>query len=201
MRVVTASCRGVPFVEIVRRAREDQADLILVGRQSKRGFTGGLIGSTAERVLRKAASAVLVVTSRPSTLYRRPLIAVDLSPTSQRAAAFALRIVDPSVRVVDVIHVKNEDHQEGQARQEVQECLASVGSTGVEWNVIIRNGDARRVILDEAAERQSDLLVLGTHGRTAIAQLLIGSVAEAVVRAATRDILVVRPETHTFVMP
>lgn len=201
MHVTSAFCRGVPFVEIIRRAREDQVELIVVGRRGERSFRDGLMGSTAERVVRKAGSAVLVVTSHPSSPYRRPLIAVDLSPTCQRAVALALRIVDPAVTTIDVIHAKHKDQSDADVRPGVLAFLARIGSTHFAWNVIIRDGDPRQIIPDEAAERRSDLLVLGTLGRNAISQLLIGSVAEAVVRTALCDVLVARPERHSFVMP
>lgn len=201
LHMATAFCRGVPFVEIIRRAREDQADLIVVGRQGKRSFSASLIGSTAERVVRKAGTAVLVVASRPSAPYRRPLIAVDLSPTCQRAVAMALRLVDPTVATIDVVHAKHEDQSDAEVREAVLAFLAEMGNTRLTWNVVIRDGDPRQIIVDEAAERRSDLIVLGTLGRSAIAQLLIGSVAEAVVRVAVCDVLVARPEKHSFVMP
>ena len=201
IHVTTAICNGLPFVEIIRRAREDRADLILIGRQGMRSSPDGFVGATAERVVRKAGSPVLVVTTPPTMRYARPLLAVDLSPTSRRAVSLALRVVDPSVKIIDVVHAKSRGQTEHEARRAVLEFLATPGSSGVAWNVLIRDGDARRVILGEVAERHSDLLVLGTHGRTAIAQVLIGSVAEAVVRAAPCDLLVARPEKHTFAMP
>lgn len=201
MHVLSAVCHGIPFVEIIRRAREDRADLILVGGQTTRMLGDAFIGSTAERVVRKAGNPVLVVAKRPSGPYRHPLVAVDLSPTSQRAAALALRLVSPGVTTVDVVHAKGPAHSEAEVLRAVAECLAPIGRPGIEWNVIVRDGDARRVILHEAAERQADVLVLGTHGRSAIPHLLIGSVAEGVVRAASCDVGVARPEKHIFSMP
>lgn len=201
VHVTTAICHGIPFVEIIRRAREDRTELVLVGRQGTRSFGDGLIGSTAERVVRKAGSPVLVVTCPPAARYRRALLAVDLSPTSRRAVALALRVVDPGVRTIDVVHARNKGQDEDLVRQEVLAFLSSVESAGITWNVIVRDGDPRRVILSEAAERHSDLLALGTHGRTGVAQILIGSVAEAVVRAAPCDVLVARPEKRAFAMP
>jgi nucleotide-binding universal stress UspA family protein len=199
LHVTTAFCRGVPFVEIHRRAREDQAELIVVGRGDKR--RGSLIGSTAERVVRGASSAVLVVANHPSAPYRRPLVAVDLSPTCQRAVAMALRLIDATVTTIDVVHARHKDQSEAELREAILAFLAQVGGAHFTWKVVIREGDPRQIILDEAARQRSDLLVLGTLGRGAIAQLLLGSVAEAVVRVADCDVLVARPEAPSFVMP
>ena len=57
---------------------------------------------------------------------------------------------------------------------------------------MLQEGDARQVILDVAAERAADLVALGTHGRSGVAHVLLGSVAEAVIRAAGCDVLVAR---------
>jgi nucleotide-binding universal stress UspA family protein len=56
-------------------------------------------------------------------------------------------------------------------------------------------------IIEYAREKNVDLIVMGTHGRGAIAHLLIGSVAENVVRRAPCPVLTVRPEEHEFVAP
>ena len=56
-------------------------------------------------------------------------------------------------------------------------------------------------IVRAAREYDADLIVVGTHGRSAPAQLLLGSVAEKIVRKAPCPVLTVRPEGHQFVMP
>ena len=56
-------------------------------------------------------------------------------------------------------------------------------------------------IVRYAKEHEIDLIVLATHGRSALAQVLLGSVAERVVRKAPCPVLTVRPEGHQFVMP
>lgn len=56
-------------------------------------------------------------------------------------------------------------------------------------------------IVRYAKEHEIDLIVLGTHGRSALAQVLMGSVAERVVRKAPCPVLTIRPEGHHFVMP
>jgi nucleotide-binding universal stress UspA family protein len=83
--------QGNPFVEIIRRARHTKSDLIV-------------LGSTAERVIRKGDTSILVVGSSPAGAYRRPLVAVDLSDNSHRAFEPALRVVDPSVQTLEVVH-------------------------------------------------------------------------------------------------
>ncbi len=56
-------------------------------------------------------------------------------------------------------------------------------------------------IVRYAKEQQIDLIVITTHGRSGLAHVLMGSVAEKIVRKATCPVLTVRPEGHNFVMP
>jgi nucleotide-binding universal stress UspA family protein len=56
-------------------------------------------------------------------------------------------------------------------------------------------------IIRYAKENSIDMIVLGTHGRTGLSQMLMGSVAEKVVRKAPCPVLTVRPEGHQFVLP
>jgi len=62
-------------------------------------------------------------------------------------------------------------------------------------------GSPKTEIIAYARKHQIDLIVLSTHGRTGLAHVLMGSVAESVVRTAPCPVLTVRPEGHQFVMP
>lgn len=65
----------------------------------------------------------------------------------------------------------------------------------------VKQGQTFVEIVRYAREHQVDLIVIGTHGRSALAQTLLGSVAERVVRNATCPVFTVRPAAHSFVMP
>ena len=95
---------GTPFVEIIRGARHGRNELIVVGRHGERTFRELLLGSTAERVIRKGDTSILVVASRPAAPYARPLVAVDCSDTSRRAVELAWRLADPGLQALDVVH-------------------------------------------------------------------------------------------------
>jgi universal stress protein A len=62
-------------------------------------------------------------------------------------------------------------------------------------------GSPKTEIIAYARKHNIDLIVLATHGRTGLAHVLMGSVAESVVRTAPCPVLTVRPEGHQFVMP
>ena len=83
-------------------------------------------------------------------------------------------------------------------------CLNEVEPTGGDNLQVHRKvveGHAVVEIVRYAKEHDVDLIVMGTHGRGAIAHMLIGSVAENVVRKGPCPVLVVRDEEHDFIMP
>lgn len=65
----------------------------------------------------------------------------------------------------------------------------------------VRVGAAFMEIIDYARENEIDLIVIGTHGRSGLMHILMGSVAERIVRKAPCPVLTVKPEGHQFVMP
>lgn len=204
VEVSTALGHGSPFVEIIRRARHERTELVVIGRHGHRPFADALMGSTAERVLRKGDIPVLIVSGAPAEAYRRPMVAIDLSDTSRRALELALRLLDPQVDTVDVVHawdVRTAGDSLERDGTALSSFLADFGEAGVRWRATVAQGDARAVILAHASRSETDLLVLGTHGRSGLTHLLVGSVAEAVARAATCDVLLARAPAHHFQLP
>jgi nucleotide-binding universal stress UspA family protein len=221
VEVFTTVARGKPFVEIIDGARHATAHLIVVGRHGQRPFRDLLVGSTAERVVRKGATPTLVVSAGGSGPYRRPRVAVDGSNTSRRAFELALQIAGSPTGGFDVVHAYGVPYESGErpsgiretnlsaygfetgkaARAMVEDLLVSLKVERGKFTALLRRGDPRRVILQVATQRRSDLLALGTHGQSDLAHVLIGSVAEAVVRAAPCDVLVARPAGFRFSLP
>ncbi len=211
--VFTSVVEGRPHVEIARRARHHRAELIVLGRHGARTVRELLLGSTAERALRAGSTSLLIVARPPAGPYVRPLIAVDLSDISRQAAELALRVSAPAPHTMELVHAHGTIPESAirragfsdaevrrlqldskrQVRAALRKFLASFPDVAVGRTTILRRGDARRVILDTAFQRRPDLLVLGSHGRSGLARVLLGSVAEAVVRAVRCDVLVVHP--------
>jgi nucleotide-binding universal stress UspA family protein len=87
-----------------------------------------------------------------------------------------------------------------EARTKLRELESNAGHVRVESQVM--EGDPVDMILRAAEETHSDVIVMGTHGRTALARLLLGSVAEAVLRKAPCPVLTVKspaPRKHAAV--
>lgn len=200
---------GEPFAGILERGGKD--DLLVLGRHGHRRFRDLLIGSTAERVIRAGHRPVLVVSEPARRPYRRPLVAVDLTPASRQAVEAAVRLLPPDTGLV-AVHVYETAHaallqrvaeREGVmrylrgCRAEAEEALEAMlqGSPAVSRveRLILTRGDPRAAILKAIRSRRTDLVAVGSHGRGRLAGALVGSVAEGVVRHARCDVLVVHP--------
>ena len=146
----------------------------------------------------------------------RVLCAVDLSGLSRHVLRQALALArqhDAAVRVMFVIDVGSQPaggegamfEVASETRRKVEEDLgwlvASVLDAEVEIDTQVRDGRVVPTILEDAEAMMADLIVIGTHGRSGLVHVLMGSVAEKVVRKATCPVLTVRPQGHDFVMP
>ena len=207
--VFTRLVEGLPFVENIRGALHGRNELVVLGRHGTRAFRELLLGSTAERVIRKGDTSILVVASRPVAAYERPLVAVDCSDTSRLALELAWRLTDGSVVALDVVHayepileaaLENPLETKRRAEAAVEAFLAS-SPASPPATVALRDGDARHLILDVAAQTGADLLALGTHGRSGLGHVLLGSVAEGVIRGASCDVVVARAIGSSFKLP
>jgi nucleotide-binding universal stress UspA family protein len=89
---------------------------------------------------------------------------------------------------------------ERQARERLEALLVDNDPTPLPTDLIIREGAAAQEIVKYAKDGGIDLIVVGTHGRGAMAHLLLGSVAERVVRTASCPVLTVRHPEHEFVI-
>ncbi len=192
---------GTEHAAILRAAERVGAGLVVVGPGSgKRGLS--LI---SERVLRYAHCAVLVARSPGEGCV---LAATDFSipatPAVEAAASAASRrgkdlVILHSVDLVRFVIFADASMPElppldmqNEVRQALQERLdAAVSQFGAK-NGILARGPAEAAILDAMASLPAALIVMGTHGRSGLNRLALGSVAETVVRGATCSVLVVR---------
>ena len=196
---------GAPHREIVDLASRVDAGLIIVGVAEGRQ---GILGSTADRVIRKASCPVLAVRSEAAFPPTRVEIPLDFSPVALNALQQGMALLDqmgvahPDAEVLFVlnplemggsIHFDEEQirrFSDEELHRVVQQSLpASLRPRSVR----VQTGYPREEILARLAERQADLAVLGTHGRGGFERLVIGSVAEGVLRGARCNLLVVPP--------
>lgn len=184
-----------PYRGIVEAAEEARADLIVIGRRGKRGIARDLVGDATAKVIGHASSPVLVC-PRSGMIGAGPLLAAtDGSRHGDAAIRDAAHLAALLARPLVVLSVVRPEH--GEARR--QEAMAAVeraraalqdGPIAVEGR--IATGRPETVIVDEARRRDAALIVVGTHGRTGLERLLMGSVTERVIGLADRPVLAVR---------
>ncbi len=210
---------GAPANEILACAHESSSDLIVIGTHGRSGLERLVLGSVAEKVLRKAACPVLTVPHCDAVptppLYQRILCAIDFSKCSMRALDYAMSLAQEANTHLMVAHVFElagtmpEDWRAilspRSAREELQaledersEKLARavpeqvLSSCTVE--TVMARGTPYREILRLASEQRSELIVLGIHGRSAADLFFLGSTTNQVVRHSTCPVLTMRSD-------
>lgn len=192
---------------ILQRAEKVGADLIVVGPHRERPEARQVLGTTADRIVRTSDQPCLIVHGPVSLPLRRVLVPSDLSDAARGALdlaliwAAALRLPTRSGEEtrVDVLHVLPPPSTRIEAERELQDQVAAAGErTGCASllrvnQVVVEGATATDEILRRAGENQVDLLVLGTHGESAMSRALIGSVSSAVARRAECAVLLVPP--------
>jgi nucleotide-binding universal stress UspA family protein len=139
----------------------------------------------------------------------RVLIAIDESEYSQGAVQSVLDLFDPKTTKIRLLTVlvptfhsippqmsrfyEPELEQRKKEARTVLDCYSEkLRSAGFDIDTALENGEARSTIIDSATQWGADLIVVGSHGHKGWERLLLGSVAESVVRHATCSVLVVR---------
>jgi universal stress protein E len=204
---------GEAFDGILRMAKSSSADLIVMGTHRKQLLHDIFTGTTIERVIRTGPYPVLMVNTEAAHPYRYVIAAVDMSEPSAHAirTANGLGLIDDTdLTVVHafiaaakgklfITNTPQEQIDEYVARERLQageqllDFLAAQGLGGPRWAHRVEEGGAFEVISRVVKETAPDLIVIGTHGRSGVAKVLLGSVAEEVLRSLDVDILAVPP--------
>jgi nucleotide-binding universal stress UspA family protein len=203
---------GDPFDGILRAATEASADLIVMGSHRKQLLLDIFIGTTIERVIRKGSFPVLMVNNEAQHKYENVLVPVDLSNVS----AHALRVAQSTGLVIGeqatllyafIAPARGKMFMAGYDKSRVDSYIASerrlageevaaylsTNTLGSGWSLRLEEGTPMAVISRAISEMRPDLLVMGTHGRSALTKALIGSVTEEALRSLSVDILAVPP--------
>ena len=211
---------GPPARAIDDYAKTLGADLIVMGTHGHGGMRHLLLGSVAERVVRTAPCPVLTVRDHQPHGIRRILVPTDFSATADEALEYARLLAARFGASLQLLHVLDDPFvTEGLAAEayiteaptfrtamlrdaqnrlghrvvpvrEASEVEGRPGIAAIDSEVLFGHG--ARTIAEYAADRAVDLIVMGTHGRSGVAHLLLGSVAERLVRTAPCPVLSVK---------
>src|SRR5581483_8296055 len=144
-----------------------------------------------------ASARRCTVTTHRTLALREILVAVDFSPHSDQAFEAALVLAEHFGSRLHVFHAAADDFEIGIA--EVKLNTLSDPARGVNIVKAVSLGPAAPEILKYAEREKVDLIVLGTHGRSGLSRALRGSVAEAVLRAASCQVLAIPANAHPIV--
>lgn len=208
---------GIPEDSILEVAHSSDVALIAMGTHGKTGWDRLRLGSVAESILRQAPCPVLTVhasvTSRTSVnssrlSLSRLLVATDFSAASKAALRAAVVLAKRLNGQVVLVHAAEPSGslQSGRRRvdefsrkryaRQFQRVIAASRAVEVITDKVVITGSPLEVIFDQAKHQKVDLIIVGTHGRRGMKRLILGSVAEAVIRKAACPVLVVRAQVR-----
>jgi nucleotide-binding universal stress UspA family protein len=181
------------FSAILQEAEEIRPDMIVMGRHGRTGIERLLLGSVAARVIGHSPFDVLIVPAGAMIGFGRILAASDGSPFSQAAFAAALALARRHESKLFAVAVAQEEGEISRSQEIIKQLLAEARQAGVPVQGSVPQGQpADDGIIQAAIKNEVDLIVLGSHGRTGLKRLLLGSVAERVVGHSPCPVLVVK---------
>jgi nucleotide-binding universal stress UspA family protein len=203
---------GNPADLILKLARKEAVDLIVMGSHGRRGLDRLLTGSVTERVLRKAHCPVLAVQKPVHDLLRREpghdltirkiLLPSDFSEHARQALAYALSLAKEYHAQLTLLHVleeiaRDKELQSETARlvREMEAVLPPDARSGCEITSVVRLGKPYWEIIQLATESQTDLIVMGGRGRGALDLAVFGSTTYRVLQLAPCPVLSVHATT------
>jgi len=186
-------------------------DLTVFGAHGENFVRDMFVGSTASKFLRKGRQPTLVVRSDEERPYHQVLVAVDFSPASRLAVAWAARIAPQAG--IHVLHVSElpfegkmryagipEDdiamyrrNAEQEARRALEAFLGGIAGTAP-MSRSVQGGPPSRTIAAQARFHHADLVVMGKRGKLEFDEFLLGSVTLRVLEEIDRDLLLVAPD-------
>lgn len=209
----TEVVHGSPVPSILATRTRLGCDLVVLGTHGRAGLARVFHGSTTEGVLRMSHAPVLTVRAemhklQGSQLFRRAIVALADSGPAEAALKLAAKLarstgteVMPCI-AIDTHHIHDMAVQYGyapqplisdlfaEAQEQVKPMTARLGLGTREPTVV--EGEVVSAILGFAEQRDADVIVMGSHGRSGLSRLVLGSVAEGVVRRSPIPVLVVR---------
>jgi nucleotide-binding universal stress UspA family protein len=207
---------GNPAAEIVEHAKRHSADMIVVGTHGHGAVARFILGSVADRVLHEATCPVLVTKAHKGKVTKpkskpkpitRILFPTDFSDTATKALNRAVALTEDFDAELYVLHIVDDTlistHVDAErklileelrrhALDEMQKQLPPDLLQNFETTGAVKRGEPGKQICAFAETHGCDLIVMGSHGRTGLGRLLIGSVADKVVHRAKCPVFIER---------
>jgi nucleotide-binding universal stress UspA family protein len=197
---------GSPLVELLRRAKKEDVDLIIMRKRAGEKVSGNL----STKLTRKAPCSVLFVPEGAKSWYTNILVPVDFSENAKLAVEVAAAFARANdIEKIECLHIYSvpggyyktgksyEEFAEimkGHAEKHYQEFIDSVDLNGIEAvpKFRLEKKDYRGIWEEVLEERDVHLLVMGARGRKAGAGVLLGSVTEQLIKTTKVPLLAVK---------
>lgn len=185
-----------PYHEIVRVANARHADVIVIGRRTRSDLARMMVGDSTAKVIGLASCSVLVVPRDTKMPEKGILVATDGSRLGDAAAYSAVRLVGRCglpLTVISVVEENSTAEERSEAQAAVDRVQREASGEQVDVEAMLQEGDRPdTVIVTTAKRRDADMIVVGSHGRTGLSRLMMGSVSERVIGSADCPVLVVK---------
>jgi len=192
-----------PQVAEIGKTRD--CGLVVIGAHGRHAVRDWFLGTTVEKIVRESEVPVLVAKSDPVRAYRHVVVAVDFSAPSAAALEAALAWA-PKARftlvhayetwfetyIDETTYERIRREQEAALHERLREFAAAAGVTSdqaPDYRVIA--GHPGTAVTEAAVDARADLTVCGTQGATGIRHLMLGSVAQHILRESSRDVMTV----------
>ncbi len=167
---------GKPFLEIIQVAKENSVDLLVIGTHGRAGVDRVILGSVAERIVRKASCPVMVIKGRKYTGFKRIVVPIDFSDCSRKALEYAIATAGAHKSRLTILHVyeesfiepyvnaANSEEEADKIIKEIEwanetkydEFLETVDPGGVDYDTFLIKGIPAPEIVATPMEQQAD---------------------------------------------
>ena len=215
LMVHTVQLVSTPEIGILSEADKCDADLIVMGRRGSHSLSEQLLGSASTYVLAHAKCPVLLAHNKKEGPYRRILVPADGSEESLKAVRYAVEFAKADGASVTVFHVANmrdliaEETALDQKKRGLEDltdrlrqsadrvfalCKAAIADHkgGVDIHFVANIGRPGPTILKKAEKDGSDLLIMGSRGRSGLASILLGSVSRYITTHSGLPVMIVK---------
>lgn len=204
LTVKTKITSGKIVNEIVKEAKLENVSLIVTGRHKRHVVDELFIGSTTDGVVKKSPLPILVVKYHTiriiegklteqfcPNLFRKILYATDWSEYAERAKNYIPFLYNAGAREVGVIHVM-EDGSREENDKKLNILKQELEKIGFKVTSHLIHGKPYKEIINLASEKDSSLILMGSHGKGFIKGILLGSVSQRVLEYSDRSVLIVK---------
>jgi len=198
---------GHPAEAICECARKNGSDAIVIGTHARTGIARVVLGSVAEGLIRMSPVAVVVV-HEDDAIRSGPIgVAIDRSPAAATALATAIQLAQASGSELLLIHAFGSDDllqtepspsdyysltaRRGAATM-IEQAATRLRQVGVPFEAVMLDGEPSEVLLETIEARKCSSVVVGSHGRSDLARLFLGSVSAALVERARVPVIVAK---------